>query len=212
MTVKAPTQAELDAMVFGDEDEVNAQIALTNSVMAERISGGADAAIKRMDEAAEAEGARRRADQLAKEAMDGIFGNGYTDTMAALYPPKQTADAVSAGINVGLGSFKAPEASYATSRPVVQVSNVTDLLTTRGSTHGRFSDNARISQQLKDYYRLQAGYQDLTDIDREALDNIAIKVSRVLSGGGTGSRNVDNWDDIAGYATLAANEKRGNAQ
>lgn len=184
MTVKAPTQAELDAMVFGDEAEVNAQIALTNSVMAERVAGGADAAIRRMDEAAEAEGARRRADQLANT-------QAFLNTVAS--------DVNGAGISVGFGA-------------VAQVSNVVDLLTARGSTHGKFSDNARISQQLKDYYRLQVGYQDLTDIDREALDNIAIKQSRILSGGGTGSRNVDNWDDIAGYATLAANEKRGNAQ
>lgn len=189
MTVKAPTQAELDALVFGDEEAVNAQIALTNGVMAERIAGGADAAIRRMDEAAEAEGARRRADQLSAQ--------GRIDQLAK---------------EIMGGSFTAPEANYATSRPVVQVSNVTSLLTARGSTHGRFSDNARISQQLKDYYRIQAGYEGLTDIDREALDNIAIKVSRILSGGGAGSQHVDNWDDIAGYATLAANEKRGNAQ
>lgn len=83
-----------------------------------------------------------------------------------------------------------------------------DLLAARAQTHGSFADNARISQQLKDYVRLQAGYVDLTDIQREAIDNLSIKLARILSGGG-GNFNPDNFDDIAGYAELAAREIRG---
>lgn len=93
-----------------------------------------------------------------------------------------------------------------------QISNAEILLQQRGSTHGSFADNARVSQQLKDYIRLQPNYLNLTDIQREALDNIAIKVSRILSVGGLANYHADNWDDIAGYATLASNELAGNAQ
>lgn len=92
---------------------------------------------------------------------------------------------------------------------VVAAQTVSGILTERGNTHGVFADNARISQQLKDYYKGQLGYASLTDIQREALDNIAIKISRILSGGGRGGNWKDNWDDIAGYATLASQELSG---
>lgn len=81
----------------------------------------------------------------------------------------------------------------------------------RGSSHGSFYDNGRISQQLKDYFRAQAGYQRLTFVQAEALDNIAIKISRILSGNPAHPAYVDNFDDIAGYAHLAAKELRGEA-
>lgn len=74
------------------------------------------------------------------------------------------------------------------------------LLTERGTTHGRFADNARYAQLLRALWRSSAHWQAMPDEHREALDHIAGKLSRILSGQST---FVDHWVDVAGYATLA---------
>jgi DNA-binding Xre family transcriptional regulator len=71
-----------------------------------------------------------------------------------------------------------------------------EILAERATTHGDFSDNARISQALKGI--LSEGHY--TDLQQEALDMICLKLSRIVC-----NPNVkDHWDDIAGYAKLAA--------
>jgi len=40
----------------------------------------------------------------------------------------------------------------------------------------------------------------------EALEMIATKLSRIVNGN---PNKIDNWDDIAGYATLVADRLRG---
>lgn len=75
------------------------------------------------------------------------------------------------------------------------------LLNTRGTTHGSFADNARNGQRLRAFYRSQPSWESMPEIQREALDMIACKLSRILSGQSTFD---DHWKDIAGYATLAA--------
>lgn len=74
------------------------------------------------------------------------------------------------------------------------------LLTERGKTHGDFEINARLSQSLKAQFSIY-GADSLCDVHREALDMIALKLSRILSGQ---PDFKDHWDDIAGYAKLAA--------
>jgi hypothetical protein len=74
------------------------------------------------------------------------------------------------------------------------------LLTERGSTHGDFSVNADLSQRLKRILRESPGWTNLHPVHREALDVIALKVSRILSGK---PYEPDHWADIAGYARLA---------
>lgn len=74
------------------------------------------------------------------------------------------------------------------------------LLVTRQSTHGHFADNAVISQMLKRVIRSSPGWERLTDIEREAMDMISLKFSRVLSGK---SRERQHWEDVVGYARLA---------
>ncbi len=76
------------------------------------------------------------------------------------------------------------------------------LLQERGTTHGKFEDNARVGQLLRDLFRNQDGWKTLTYVQREALDMLACKISRILSGQGG---FADHWDDIAGYAKLASN-------
>jgi hypothetical protein len=73
------------------------------------------------------------------------------------------------------------------------------LLATRQSTHGSFQDNAILSQLLKKVIRTAPGWERLTDVEREAMDMICLKFSRVLSGK---SRERQHWEDIVGYGKL----------
>lgn len=74
------------------------------------------------------------------------------------------------------------------------------LLQSREKTHGSFARNADIAQKLKGGFR-ENGYLTMKAVQREALDMIALKLSRILSGQ---ADFRDHWDDIAGYAKLAS--------
>ena len=76
---------------------------------------------------------------------------------------------------------------------------VDDTLKARGKTYGVFADNAHTAQRLKDTIRGSLGWSRLVPDQREALEIIASKISRILHGD---PEYVDNWHDIAGYALL----------
>jgi hypothetical protein len=75
-----------------------------------------------------------------------------------------------------------------------------DIIAERAITHGDFAKNAEVSQKLKAFFR-QCGYDDLPPVQRECLDMMALKLSRVLSGK---ANHAEHWDDLAGYATLGS--------
>lgn len=77
------------------------------------------------------------------------------------------------------------------------------LLQERHKTHGLFATNAEISQKLKAifWFYHENGSTKLGSVQLEALDMIALKLSRILSGQ---PLFKDHWDDIAGYAKLAS--------
>ena len=76
------------------------------------------------------------------------------------------------------------------------------LLVEREKTHGLFAANARYSQKIKDIFEDAAEtHGNFDDVHLEALDMIALKLSRILSGQ---ANFRDHWDDIAGYAKLAS--------
>lgn len=77
--------------------------------------------------------------------------------------------------------------------------NVEKTLEQRDQTYGGFINNATISQNLKRLIRRAPNWDALSDDKREALEMIASKMGRLLSGD---SEYADNWHDIAGYATL----------
>jgi hypothetical protein len=79
------------------------------------------------------------------------------------------------------------------------------LLTERGTTHGRFHDNAYYGQSLRLLFRQSKGWVGMTIYQQEALDMIACKLSRILSGQ-AGHR--DHWEDLIGYARLALDTRR----
>lgn len=76
----------------------------------------------------------------------------------------------------------------------------------RNNTHGDFADNARVSQTLKNIFRLennrrlQRGQKALSFTQMDALDMIAAKIGRILAGD---ADFPDHWDDIAGYSHIA---------
>lgn len=76
-------------------------------------------------------------------------------------------------------------------------------LNERAVTHGFFAVNSRISQQLKEQVRNEVGYDKLTYAQRESLDMIMHKISRILSGD---PKFIDSWRDIAGYAQLVVDD------
>jgi hypothetical protein len=73
------------------------------------------------------------------------------------------------------------------------------LLEERQVTHGSFEDNAIISQALKASFRSCPGWNKLKDIEKESMDMIALKFSRILSGR---SLSKAHWEDVVGYAKL----------
>lgn len=78
---------------------------------------------------------------------------------------------------------------------------VSALLEERGQTHGAFADNAFYGQTLRLLFRQSKGWTHANDVQREALDMLACKLSRILSGQ---PEFVDHWNDGAGYFTLGA--------
>ena len=79
---------------------------------------------------------------------------------------------------------------------------MTNLLNKRAKTHGDFAETARMSQALKSLMGTGYRYPELSDIQCEALDMIAVKIARIVSGD---ANEPDHWRDIAGYAQLAIN-------
>jgi hypothetical protein len=75
------------------------------------------------------------------------------------------------------------------------------LLNERGTTHGSFADNARYAQHLRAFWRTSPSWESMPLEHREALDQFAGKLSRILSGQ---SMFRDHFLDVAGYASLAA--------
>jgi len=76
-----------------------------------------------------------------------------------------------------------------------------ELIEERGTTHGSFSANARVSQELK--ATIHCENSNMTNVQREAIDMICMKLSRIASGH---ANHIDNWRDIQGYSQLVINE------
>lgn len=77
--------------------------------------------------------------------------------------------------------------------------NIEKLLHERGGRYGAFPKQAHLAQAFKGLMRNSQNYERMHVAQREALDAIAFKLSRIL----TGDPNYeDSWLDIVGYAAL----------
>lgn len=74
-----------------------------------------------------------------------------------------------------------------------------ELTDERKATHGDWKQQSRCANELKGVMRGIGNWNDLWPAQQEALDMIATKMSRILSGN---PNEPDHWDDIAGYAYL----------
>ena len=85
--------------------------------------------------------------------------------------------------------------------------NIEDVLHEREKTHGSFKEHALVSQSLKrvvrDNWQSQSASLEANESLSEALGMILHKIGRIVAGDET---EVDHWQDIAGYATLAVKE------
>lgn len=83
--------------------------------------------------------------------------------------------------------------------------NIDEILAEREKTHGDFKDHAKIAQRLKFTLREQSkDWQiDFSYTQQEALEMICHKIARIVAGD---PNFADHWRDIAGYATLVADE------
>lgn len=72
-------------------------------------------------------------------------------------------------------------------------------LSERGARYGDFTDHARICQSIKATMFETPGWSRLSDVQKQALEVIADKQARILSGD---PNYADNWHDIQGYAKL----------
>jgi hypothetical protein len=90
--------------------------------------------------------------------------------------------------------------------PRMTVDNVVDE---RAITYGKFENLAEVSQRFKDslHYFLITRNKYLAPDQQEAMELIFHKFARIVNGD---PDHIDNWKDIAGYATLVADRLEGN--
>lgn len=71
----------------------------------------------------------------------------------------------------------------------------------RDHQHGGMEAVGRLAQALKSTMRIADNWYQMTPGHREALDMIAHKIARILSGADPHDR--EHWEDVAGYAQAA---------
>lgn len=79
------------------------------------------------------------------------------------------------------------------------MTDINDVLKEREGAYGNFNTQALIAQRLKSIIH----ESELSPGQREALEMIVVKVSRILNGD---PNHIDSWRDIAGYAQLVVNK------
>ena len=85
--------------------------------------------------------------------------------------------------------------------------SVENTLTERGELYGNYLEQTTISSNIKEAMQEISTYWDMGTDQRDALEMIAVKMSRIVNGD---PNYADNWADIAGYATLVKDRLEGN--
>jgi hypothetical protein len=73
------------------------------------------------------------------------------------------------------------------------------LIAAHQGTHGDFADTAAIAQSLKAVFAA-GGADRFGPVQREALDQIAVKLARICAGD---PGCAEHWKDLCGYCWLA---------
>lgn len=99
-------------------------------------------------------------------------------------------------------------------KPTPQIANtvstfdINTILTERAKSYGVFEDVAMGAQTIKASMRAcgKHSWHKMDDDKKEALEMIASKIARIIN---NGAEHEDTWRDIAGYATVVADNLRG---
>ena len=78
-----------------------------------------------------------------------------------------------------------------------------EILNERKNTHGNWPDQCKATAAIKAVVYNAAAGKGITDEMEEAIDMIATKLGRIATGD---PHFEDHWRDIAGYATLVADQ------
>lgn len=89
------------------------------------------------------------------------------------------------------------------------MTDIRETLTERGERYGSFAIHAQIAQDIQGAMRNAPGWDRLPPWHAQALTVISDKIARMLNGD---PNYIDNWHDIAGYATLVEDIIRGGAR
>lgn len=84
--------------------------------------------------------------------------------------------------------------------------DISKTLAERGSRYGKFTDHSHYTQELKRIIASSSNWEFMAYDQREALEMIAHKIGRILSGD---PNYADNWHDIVGYAKLVDDRLQG---
>lgn len=83
---------------------------------------------------------------------------------------------------------------------VEQPETLDQLIADRARLHGDFTNTSTCDQRLKDDFRAWVpNWQSMQPYQRTALDMIAQKIARILTGD---PNETDHWKDIEGYARM----------
>jgi len=85
--------------------------------------------------------------------------------------------------------------------------NINDVLKERGGRYGKFSEHAKICQDLKGVMLDTPSWKELSNSQKQSLEVIADKIARMLNGD---PNYKDNWVDIIGYSQLILDELEEN--
>ena len=81
--------------------------------------------------------------------------------------------------------------------------SINKTLEQRGERYGKFKDVAATTFALQEILRDAKNHEHMTDDQVIALDMICNKMARIVNGDPS---YIENWHDIAGYATLVEQE------
>ena len=87
------------------------------------------------------------------------------------------------------------------------MADTSTTLEERGKKYGNYREQTTISKNIKDAMQANPAYWDMESDQQDALEMIAVKMSRIVNGD---PDYADNWADIAGYATLVKDRLEGN--
>ncbi len=87
-----------------------------------------------------------------------------------------------------------------------KLNDIVGTLQDRGSNYGRFVDQAKYVQGLKEVLHGSPNWGTMAHDQKEALEMIVHKISRIVNGN---PNYADSWHDIIGYAKLVEDRLNG---